>query len=108
MTDIFLGTGESVPSYQSVELLHVSIYFLFRELCYRVKYHNRKIVVFCQFQVYVPIVTLLHLIGGLQVMLLVMHHAMLQMNHVKFHNMTPDIVPREVVYAIQPPLTNGG
>ena len=57
---------------------------------------------------YVPIVTLLHLIGGLQVMLPVMQHAMLQMNHVKFHNMTPDIVPREVVYAIQPPLTNGG
>ena len=65
-------------------------------------------VVFCQFQMYVPIVTLLHLIGGLQVMLPVMQHAMLQMNHVKFHNMTPDIVPREVVYAIQPPLTNGG
>ena len=57
---------------------------------------------------YVPIVTLLHLIGGLQVMLLVMHHAMLQMNHVKFHNMTPDIVPREVVYAIQLPLTKDG
>ena len=34
MTDIFLGTGESVPSYQSVELLHVSIYFLFHEFCY--------------------------------------------------------------------------
>ena len=34
MIDIFLGTGESVPSYQSVELLHVSIYFLFHEFCY--------------------------------------------------------------------------
>ena len=106
MTDIFLGTGESVPSYQSVELLHVSIYF-YSVNCV-ITYHNRKIVVFCQFQAHVPIVTLLHLIGGLQVMLPVMQRALLQMNHVKFHNMTPDIVPREVVYAIQPPLTNGG